>query len=53
MGALVGGDAGAALGAAIGGGVGAAASFAYGNYVASKKAEFAAAEDYLDAVNKR
>jgi chromosome segregation ATPase len=50
LGALFGGGRGAAIGAAVGAGVGAGAGYAWGAHVASKKADFARQEDYLDAV---
>jgi chromosome segregation ATPase len=50
LGALLGGGRGAAIGAAVGAGVGAGAGYAWGAHVASKKANFARQEDYLDAV---
>ncbi|MBU1196619.1 MAG: hypothetical protein KKE62_10770 [Proteobacteria bacterium] len=49
IGALVGGDTkGALIGAAVGAAAGGAAGYAYGNHVASKKAEYAKEEDWLD-----
>ncbi len=49
IGALVGGDSkGAMIGAAIGAVAGGAAGYAYGDHVASKKAEYAKEEDWLD-----
>lgn len=49
IGAVVGGDTkGALIGAAIGAAAGGAAGYAYGNHVASKKAEYAKEEDWLD-----
>lgn len=49
IGALVGGDSkGALIGAAIGAAAGGAAGYAYGDHVASKKAEYAKEEDWLD-----
>ncbi|WDP85674.1 MAG: hypothetical protein HUN05_11475 [Desulfobacter sp.] len=49
VGALVGGDSkGALIGAAVGAVAGGAAGYAYGDHVASKKAEYAKEEDWLD-----
>lgn len=49
IGALVGGNSqGALIGAAIGTVAGGAAGYAYGDHVASKKAEYAKEEDWLD-----
>ena len=49
IGALVGGDSkGALVGAAIGAAAGGVAGYAYGDHVASKKAEYAKEEDWLD-----
>ncbi|MFH2059413.1 MAG: YMGG-like glycine zipper-containing protein [Pseudomonadota bacterium] len=49
IGALVGGDSkGALVGAAIGAAAGGIAGYAYGDHVASKKAEYAKEEDWLD-----
>ncbi|MBU1340308.1 MAG: hypothetical protein KKE44_18425 [Proteobacteria bacterium] len=49
IGALVGGDSkGALIGAAIGAAAGGVAGYAYGDHVASKKAEYAKEEDWLD-----
>jgi uncharacterized protein YcfJ len=49
VGALVGGDSkGTLLGAAIGAAAGGAAGYAYGDHVASKKAEYTKQEDWLD-----
>jgi chromosome segregation ATPase len=50
IGAAVGGKQGAALGALLGGLVGGGAGAAWGAHVASKKAQYANTEDYLDAV---
>ncbi|SMD02307.1 Glycine zipper [Desulfocicer vacuolatum DSM 3385] len=49
IGALVGGDSkGALIGAAIGAAAGGVAGYSYGDHVASKKAEYAKEEDWLD-----
>jgi uncharacterized protein YcfJ len=49
IGALVGGNSqGALIGAAIGATAGGVAGYAYGDHVASKKAEYAKQEDWLD-----
>lgn len=49
IGLLVGRDSkGALIGAAVGAVAGGAAGYAYGNHVASKKAEYAKEEDWLD-----
>jgi hypothetical protein len=48
IGALVGDSKGALIGAAIGATAGGVAGYAYGNHVASKKAEYAKEEDWLD-----
>jgi hypothetical protein len=50
IGAAVGGKQGAALGALLGGLLGGGAGAAWGAHVASKKAQYANTEDYLDAV---
>lgn len=49
IGALVGGNTkGALIGAAVGAAAGGVAGYAYGNHVASKKAEYAKEEDWLN-----
>lgn len=50
VGALVGGGRGAAIGAGVGGVVGAGTGYAWGSHVASKKAEYARQEDYVNAL---
>jgi hypothetical protein len=50
VGALVGGGRGAAIGAGVGGVVGAGTGYAWGSHVASKRAEFARQEDYVNAM---
>ncbi len=49
IGGLTGGGEGALRGAALGGLAGGAAGFAYGTHVATQKAKYARAEDWLDA----
>jgi hypothetical protein len=49
LGAATGGGRGAAIGAASGAAVGGAAGFAYGTHVATQKAKYARAEDWLNA----
>jgi hypothetical protein len=49
VGAATGGGRGAAIGAAAGAAAGGAAGFAYGTHVATQKAKYAKAEDWLNA----
>jgi chromosome segregation ATPase len=50
VGALVGGGRGAAIGTGVGGVVGAGAGYAWGSHVASKRAEYARQEEYVEAL---
>jgi hypothetical protein len=50
VGALVGGGRGAAIGAGVGGIVGAGAGYAWGSHVASKRADYARQEEYVEAL---
>ncbi|MDH3601419.1 MAG: hypothetical protein OEU26_17545 [Candidatus Tectomicrobia bacterium] len=50
LGYAAGGSKGAVIGAVAGAGIGAGLGYAWGNHVASKKADYASQEDYLDAV---
>jgi len=50
VGALVGGGRGAAIGAGVGGVVGAGAGYAWGSHVASKRADYARQEEYVEAL---
>jgi len=50
VGALVGGGRGAAIGAGVGGVVGAGTGYVWGSHVASKRAEYARQEEYVEAL---